>query len=382
MINRLLIFVAFVGSIVLAIFLLTSFPYDESEVPEAADNFGGGFSSDETVGRSLATGETSSVDSRAALPVDTRSLPIANDSAQVENQRIGTYGFDALAYADIAFEREWSDFVSALDLTEVEKSQLKEIITGYTAYNMELLEQARNGLITASERRDAFLKPQDLEERVSLVLSAEQMELFRANQRKILEDFETDTNATTQTLIESGTTDILMYSSLNDLNTVRAYIASGTDVNTRPIDGGTSPLHNAIRRNNAEMAQALIEAGADVNWPTDTYNVSPLIEAARIGNTHIINELVVAGADMEFYPPEFVGYTALAEAAGNGHTDAVATLLTLGADATGEAGSNALAYAIRNGYQKMERFLINAGANSGSQIVEAARRSRDRRASN
>lgn len=346
----------------MAIFLLSSFHDDESDTSETADSIGNEFLNNKIADRPLAAGEVPSVDSQEVLPASTRTLPGVNDSEQVESRQIETYGFDAIAYADTAFEKEWSDFVSALDLTEVEKSQLKEIITGYTAYNMELLEQARNGLITANERRGAFLKPQDLEERVSLVLSAEQMELFRANQRKILEDFETETNATAQTLIESGTTDILMYSSLNDLNTVRAYIASGIDVNTRPIDGGTSPLHNAIRRNNAEMAQALIEAGADVNWPTNTYNVSPLIEAARIGNTLIINELVVAGADMEFYPPEFVGFTALTEAAGNGHTDAVATLLTLGADATGEAGSNALAYAIRNGYQEMEWFLINAGA--------------------
>ena len=174
---------------------------------------------------------------------------------------------------------------------------------------------------------------------------------------------------------------ILDASSRDDTETVRAYINSGADVNVMPLDGSGTPLHDAVNNENLEMARILIEAGADVNLPTaNQFQTTPLLSAAGYGNVEMIRLLVEAGALID-YSSDATG-SVLETAAFWHHTDAVAELIRLGADVSGEAGNDALADAIHYDDLEMERMLIDAGATGEGWSVWLAKEGRKLRSGN
>ncbi len=281
--------------------------------------------------------------------------------------------FDSYALGEERFIEDWADFVSGLDLSELDKRRVKDMIVSHDAHNLELAHLLGNERIGGDGYNENTISYQELEERFKQVLSSEQLDLARANHEQNMEKRKLEREAMYEEWIANEYTDILVATGSNDLPTVLAYIASGADVNAMPVDGTTSPLHNAARHGNVEIIQALLNAGSDVNAITPEFKDSPLQRAASSGSIEAIRALVAAGADLEYSAPEFQGATALKSAAMGGHTDAVAELLRLGADATGASGVQALMSALQFGDPEMEQMLINAGADPNAPVVSAIR---------
>lgn len=176
--------------------------------------------------------------------------------------------------------------------------------------------------------------------------------------------------------ISNGEVGILDASGRNDLPLVRSYVDAGVNLDMLPLDGSETPLLNAVGHENVEMAWLLLFNGVDPNLATtDEFLVTPLDAAASKGNVYMIRLLVEAGADLE-QPSD--GWLPLETAAFRGRTDAVAELLILGADASGEAGSEALSWAIKYDDSIMEQILIDAGAQE-TWATESARLAQEAR---
>ena len=82
-----------------------------------------------------------------------------------------------------------------------------------------------------------------------------------------------------------------------DINTARALIIAGADVNAAS-SSGMIPLHIATSQGNAEMVTVLIERGADVNKVYKN-GMTPLHIAAGKGYTDIARTLIMNSADRE-----------------------------------------------------------------------------------
>jgi hypothetical protein len=85
---------------------------------------------------------------------------------------------------------------------------------------------------------------------------------------------------------------------LNDLDGVRRYIATGSDVNVS-TDYGTTPLANASYWGKQDVVDALLAGGADPNFWGSMGTASPLHAAVQAyGDSHtIVTSLLAAGAD-------------------------------------------------------------------------------------
>lgn len=273
---------------------------------------------------------------------------------------------DPFANARRKYEKEWSDIVAEMELSDSDRLRFEQLWIDHEAYNLDLIHQMQLGTINAEDWMQGTRPESELEEKLRDFLSAEQMETYRNHSQYLRDTFQSEMDARQEELIANQYTDILWYSAMDDLPTVLGYIASGADPNAMPLDGSTTPLHNAARNGNLEMIQALIQAGANVNATTtnsDLFNFAPLHEAAFSGNVEAIRALVAAGADINYYPPDSSHATALRRAAFAGNRDAVAELLALGANATGDYGKYALidARLMAKDFE-IEQMLINAGA--------------------
>ncbi len=83
-----------------------------------------------------------------------------------------------------------------------------------------------------------------------------------------------------------------------DVETVRALLRNGADVNEAQGDGMTA-LHWAARNDNVELAGVLIYAGANLDAGTRIGRYTPLHVAAREGNSRIVDVLLGAGSSPE-----------------------------------------------------------------------------------
>jgi ankyrin repeat protein len=81
-----------------------------------------------------------------------------------------------------------------------------------------------------------------------------------------------------------------------NIEAVKQYLDTGTDVNAKEKDGWT-PLHFAAEGGHKEVAELLIAAGADVN-ARDNWGRTPLHEAAYHSNKEIVGLLIAKGADV------------------------------------------------------------------------------------
>ncbi len=302
----------------------------------------------------------------------TEPISILAESGQVQDTtayadiiRKIDYQPDPFALARERYEEQWSHVAAEMGMSTSDRLRFEQTWIGHKAYNSDLTHQMLMGTISGTEWNLLARTDSELEESLEQFLSVEQMEIYRNHSQYLLDVHDAELFAIQENLIANQNTDILHASKIDDLPTVLAYIASGADPNSMPLDGSTTPLHNASRNGNLEMVQALINAGANVNSMTsdpNRYSYSPLHEAALSGNVEVIRALVAAGADINYYPPESLHRTALRQAAFMGQTDAVAELLSLGADATGDIGRYALRDARNAENLALEQMLIDAGA--------------------
>ena len=147
-----------------------------------------------------------------------------------------------------------------------------------------------------------------------------------------------------------------------DLQTVRALLDQGVDVNAREGDGATA-LHWAVERDAADVADVLLGAGADVTAAND-YGVTPGSLACLNRNADMLARLLAAGADPN--AATAMGETLLMTCVGTAAVEAVRMLLDHGAgnvDAREASyGQTALMRAAAGGNPELVRLLLAHGA--------------------
>ena len=112
-----------------------------------------------------------------------------------------------------------------------------------------------------------------------------------------------------------------------DVETVRALLRAGSDVNARDRYGQTA-LMLAAHRGFREMVELLVEGGADLNV-TAKFNLSALMLTITTGHAEVARALARAGADLQVKgsgAPGFAGKTAHDLAVGLGMADLHAEL--------------------------------------------------------
>jgi ankyrin repeat protein len=221
-----------------------------------------------------------------------------------------------------------------------------------------------------------------------------------------------DPNATE---IERGQTALMWAAAQSHATVVTQLIEGGADIHTestvwhqlentagntnpsgnfRMAHGGSTALLFAARNGDIETARALVAAGADVN-DTSAAGTSALVIAAHSGHGPLAIFLLEAGADPNHAD---AGYTALHAAALRSQVELAASLVNEGAniDALVErgtpgrrfsgdfslrhqyVGANALWLAARYGEPEILQLLLDAGANAfnvsgnGMTTVQAA----------
>jgi ankyrin repeat protein len=151
-----------------------------------------------------------------------------------------------------------------------------------------------------------------------------------------------------------------------NLQSVRALLKSGADVNARSGDGST-PLLWAAQKSSVEIARVLVTAKAAVDAAND-YGVTPLLHASRTGDVAMVELLLRAGANPSRAHPE--GETPLMAAARAGSVPAVRLLLARGVDVnTAEAfqKTTGLMWAAAEGHTEVVDLLLEAGADPNRQ---------------
>ena len=151
-----------------------------------------------------------------------------------------------------------------------------------------------------------------------------------------------------------------------DLNTVRALLKSGIDVNARSGDGSTALLW-AVNSNNLEIARALIAAKANLDAAND-FGVTPLLHASGTGDAAMVELLLRSGASPSKAHPE--GQTPLLAAARSGSVPTVRHLLARGVDVNHTESfqsTTALMWAAAEGHIDVVDLLLEAGADPNRQ---------------
>ena len=145
-----------------------------------------------------------------------------------------------------------------------------------------------------------------------------------------------------------------------DMDTVRALLAEGHEVDAPQADGATA-LAWAVHRDDAAMAGLLLQAGAGVNAANDL-GVTPLMLASLNGRAPMVERLLQAGADPNLARP--AGGTALMMAARSGSVGVVRRLIAAGADVDAAAGGGqtALMWAAAEGHARIVTVLAEVGA--------------------
>jgi ankyrin repeat protein len=147
-----------------------------------------------------------------------------------------------------------------------------------------------------------------------------------------------------------------------DLDTVRALLKSGGDVNAAQGDGMTA-LHHAAMRGDEAMVEVLLYAGANSRATTRLGGYTPLHLAARQGQAGAIDRLVRAGADPNL--PTVTGATPLMLASASGHVPAVKQLLAHKVDVNAREKANAqtaLMFAAAFDRPEVVKVLLEVGA--------------------
>ena len=119
---------------------------------------------------------------------------------------------------------------------------------------------------------------------------------------------------------------------LGNIEAVKQFLDSGTDVNAKDKTGGT-PLDEAAGRGRKDIVELLIAKGADVNAKFEDDGSTPLHLAAWKGHFETAELLIAKGADVNAKDKD--GETPLNWAIKNKHTE-TADLLRKHGGKTGE----------------------------------------------
>ena len=152
----------------------------------------------------------------------------------------------------------------------------------------------------------------------------------------------------------------------NDLTSLKASLAKGTDVNTKDARGSTLLMH-AAAAGSPEAVKLLLESGADVNAKNEV-DATALILGA--GNAEKARMLVEKGADVNAHSK--LGRTPLMIAAGcDGCAATVKLLLDKGADpnAKDKQGNTPLAAASWGDISESVKLLLAKGA--GADVADS-----------
>ena len=103
-------------------------------------------------------------------------------------------------------------------------------------------------------------------------------------------------NITTSEVINTPQMNLHEAALLGNMEVIRQYINSGSDLNEKDPASGGNPLHTAASFGQTEVAQTLINAGIDVNY-INNEGSTPLHTAAFFGRIEIVKVLVENGAD-------------------------------------------------------------------------------------
>ena len=179
---------------------------------------------------------------------------------------------------------------------------------------------------------------------------------------------------------------IIKVSMAGDVEQVRAFVASGENVNV--VDKyGKTPLIYAVQWQHSQVVQALLEANANVNFPGGEHKTSPLIEAVIAGNEEIFS-MLMKNENINYDLQDRYGRTALIWAAAKEKLSFVKALIAAGAhlDLIGKDGEESLgkgesAVFAALGYKQVNldivKELLMAGADvcakqSGYTLVDRA----------
>ncbi|MBI4708342.1 MAG: ankyrin repeat domain-containing protein [Candidatus Omnitrophica bacterium] len=149
----------------------------------------------------------------------------------------------------------------------------------------------------------------------------------------------------------------------NDIDSIRALISDGADVNVKGTINNrmVTPLVLAAANGYTEIAKFLLDNGADVNARAFSGG-SALTLASLQGHNGTVKVLIDKGANVNAKDDN--GLTALSEASRNGHSEIVKFLLLSNADVNTKTNEEitALMIAVTNGYTEIVETLLNNGA--------------------
>ncbi|MEV6106422.1 ankyrin repeat domain-containing protein [Streptomyces sp. NPDC051940] len=146
-----------------------------------------------------------------------------------------------------------------------------------------------------------------------------------------------------------------------DLRVLTQLLEQGDD----PPERLRAALYEAAVEGRSDLVRVLLRHGADPDAPgPQDEDGLPLCAAACWGHTEAVAELITAGADVNLR--EWDGNTALLWAAENGHTSTLRLLLGHGADTSvaDEAGRTPLHRAAARGSLQVVEALVQAGADT------------------
>ena len=148
----------------------------------------------------------------------------------------------------------------------------------------------------------------------------------------------------------------------SDIQSVRAMLKEGAEVNAPQGDGMTA-LHWAAFKGDAPLTEMLIYAGANLRAATRIGAYTPLMVAAKAGQAKIVDLLLKAGADVTLTTT--TGITPLMLAAASGSVEATRLLLDNGANANAREnsyGQTALMLAAGLSRNDVIKLLVERGA--------------------
>lgn len=159
-----------------------------------------------------------------------------------------------------------------------------------------------------------------------------------------------------------------------DLAISQPYAIAWEAIGNMMPGAGSRALHAAAFGGEVEATRALLELGANPD-AVDDHGKTALMVASRYSRSKhrfaVVRELLAGGANATV--ASNAGALALHEAAGQGHTDVFALLLSA-APTTISVGNNggfsALAYATLEGHEEAVSFLLSAGASDKAAWLE------------
>ena len=153
----------------------------------------------------------------------------------------------------------------------------------------------------------------------------------------------------------NGNTELMIAATAGEIDTVRALIAKGANVNAKNAFGSTA-LMGAAAGDHREVVQLLVENGASVN-STNRNGSTALMFAARNGYIEVVDFLASKGATLN--TPDALGQTPLMYAVQGGQTEVAQFLLKKGADTKARTrdGQTALTLAQARGWKNVVLLL-------------------------